>query len=225
MELYKHHPLARVRIADYDVAQQAVLAPLVEEGHARSIGIVTDGVAYAVVQVVHKPTLLYRKYFVERPGYVKTYGVHLRIFRLGGDFLLCKPAFVRTSELKFVAVAECLFRAEYRQNVRQLHLAYARKLVVHLPLLHLQLLCIRHTLPLTTTAQTEMGALRLYPYVAWLHYSYDFRLAIAMLLTAHLQVYHIAGNGKRHEYHKVVNSRQSLAFRRIVCYGYVLQYW
>ena len=76
MELYDDHPLPGVGVAYHDVAQEPVLLPEVEEGHADRQRIVAYRVAYAVVQVVHEHAPLYRQYLVERSCDVESDGVH-----------------------------------------------------------------------------------------------------------------------------------------------------
>ena len=106
--------------------------------------------------------------------------VHLRIFGTRGYFFLRKPTFVAATELQFVTVSERFFRTDDGIYPWQFHLAYTCQLVKHLLFFHLQLLTVRHILPLASPAHPEMGAPWLYTHIARLDHSYNLRLAIAV---------------------------------------------
>ena len=65
VELYDDHPLACVRVADDDVAQQSRLLPQVEEGDAVLQCIVAYGVSYLVVERLHQVALFDGQNLVE----------------------------------------------------------------------------------------------------------------------------------------------------------------
>ena len=224
VELYEHHPLAGVGVAYHDVAQQTVLLTQVEECHARLESIVAYGIAYAVVQVVHEPALLDRQNFVECASDVESDAVHVVKLCTLGYLLACEPALVAASELKLVAILLDMYRTHDGAELGQWNLADATELVVHLLLLCLELLGIGKVLPLAATTDAEMLAHRLFAYVALLDEAYHFCLAVAMLLLAHLQVDNIARNGKRYEYHHIVDVCQRLALGCHSLDGYVLEY-
>ena len=205
VELYEHHPLARVRVANHDVAQQSVLLSEVEERHAGRVGVVANGVADLVVQVVHEPALLDGENLVEGSGDVETDAVHVVELRAFGNLLACEPALVAASELQFVAVFLDVYRAHDRHELRQVYLSDACELVEHLLLLSLQLLLVGQVLPFASAADAEMLAHWLRAYVALLDEAYYFRLAVAVFLLAYLQVNHVAGHGERHENNHVVD--------------------
>ena len=205
VELDEYHPLARVRVAYHDVAQQSVLLSEVEERHAGREGIVAYGVADLVVQVVHEPALLDRQNLVEGSGDVETDAVHVVELRTFGNLLACEPALVAASELQLVAVFLDVYRAHDGHELRQLYLADACELVEHLLLLSLQLLLVGQILPFASAADSEMLAHWLRAYVALLDEAYYFRLAVAVFLLAYLQVNHVAGHGERHENNHVVD--------------------
>ena len=71
VELYQNHPLASIGVPYHDVTQQAVLFPEVEVGHACSLGVAVNLVAYVVMQVVHEVTFLDRIYFVKSTSDMK----------------------------------------------------------------------------------------------------------------------------------------------------------
>ena len=74
VELNDDHPLARIGIADDDIAQQTRLLPQVKESEAVVEGIVTDGVAYLVVERVHQVALFDGQHLVEGPCDVESQG-------------------------------------------------------------------------------------------------------------------------------------------------------
>ena len=132
MKLNDHHPLAGVRVAYDNVAQQTCLSPEVEEFQAVFEGVVANVVSYSVVQVVHEPAFLYGQNLVEGSGDMESYAVHVVVFESRCHLLTCEPAFVTASELQLVTVFECLHRAHDGFEVRQLHFSYSCQLVVHL---------------------------------------------------------------------------------------------
>ena len=77
VELDDHKPLARGRVADDDVAQEARLGAEVEERQTVGDGVVADLVADLVVQVVHQPALLDGQDLVEGAGDVEADGGHV----------------------------------------------------------------------------------------------------------------------------------------------------
>ena len=205
VELDEYHPLARVRVAYHDVAQQSVLLSEVEERHAGREGIVANGVANLVVQVIHEPAFLDGQNLIEGSGDVETDAVHVVELRAFGNLLACEPALVAASELQFVAVFLDVYRAHDWHELRQFYLSDACELVEHLLLLSLQLLLVGQVLPFASAADAEMLAHWLRAYVALLDEAYYFRLAVAVFLLAYLQVNHVAGHGERHENNHVVD--------------------
>ena len=186
VKLYQHHPLAGGGVAEHDVAEQTVLGAKVEEGHAGGVGVVADGIAYLVVKRVHQPALLDGEYLVESARDVETDGVGLFHGRTGGHFLAGEPAAVAAAELQLVAVETGVYGTQYVIKRGKLHLADARQLVENLALLHLQLGVVGQILPLATAADTEMGAHGLGTPLAFLYKTYHLRLAVVVLLLAHL---------------------------------------
>ena len=173
--------------------------------------------------VVHEPALLYGKYLVERPGYVEAYAVHVVVLFARGYLLLGEPTLVGAPELQFVAVLKRLDRTHDGAELRQLHLAYARELVMHLPLLCLELLMVWQVLPLASAAHAEMAALGRLAHFAVFYEAHHLGLAVAVLLLLHLQVYHVTRHGERHENHHVVHFGYGLALGCHIGYGDVLQ--
>ena len=186
VELHYHHPLARVGVADDNIAKQAVLLPQVKERERVLKGIVADGVADAVVQVVHQPAFLNGQNLVESTRDMESDAVHVVILESRSHLFACEPALVAASELQFVAVFPCLLRTHDGRNLGQFHLAYASQLVIHLLLLGLQLLGVGEVLPLATTAHSEMLAKRSRAYLTILYKADDLRLTIAVLLLLNL---------------------------------------
>ena len=136
MELYQNHPLASIGVPYHDVTQQAVLFPEVEVGHACSLGVAVNLVAYVVVQVVHEPAFCYRINLVEGTRYVEADGVQTVVclpengvfrgirFRHVLQLLGCEPTFVGASVLYLVPVFLCLYGPHDGAALRQLYLSY-----------------------------------------------------------------------------------------------------
>ena len=224
VELHEHHPLARVRVADHDVAKQTVLLAQVEEGHAGVEGIVAYGVAYAVVEVVHEPTFLYRQNLVESSRDVEANAVHVVVDRSCRHLLACEPALVAASKLELVTILASLHAAHDGSELGQLNLAYACELVMHLLLLGFELLLVRQVLPLAASAHAKMLTHRLCALLALFYKTYNLCLAVMVFFLAHLQVHHVAGHGEGHEHHHVVHPCERFAFGGNVFYCDVLQY-
>ena len=224
MELDENHPLSGVGVANHYVAQQTVLLSEVEECHACGEGIVAYGVANLVVQVVHQPALLDGQNLVEGSGDVKSDAVHIVERSALGYLLACQPALVAAAELQLVAIFLGMHRSHDGAELWQFYLANACQLVVHLLLLGFELLLVGQVLPLASSADTEMLAHRLFAYFTLLDESYNLRLAVAVLLLAHLQVHYVARHSERNEDHHVVNMRQRFAFSSHRFNGHVLKY-
>ena len=158
VKLYEQHPLARVRVAQHEVAQQSVLAASIVESHSRVHGIIKYVVAHPVLEVVHEPALLYGVAFVEGSGDMESYCGLIESCTLGEavELLGGVPPLVCTAELQFVAVLPLLHRSEDGMKLWQLNLSDARKLVVDLLLLGLELLGVGQILPLASAANTEV---------------------------------------------------------------------
>ena len=91
---------------------------------------------------------------------MKSESVHLKILRFGVDLFLRQPPSVGESELELILVESRLRSADDGGYIGQSHLADLLKVVPHLLLLVSQLLAVGQHLPLTATAEAEMGAER-----------------------------------------------------------------
>ena len=145
-------------IADDDITQQSNLLSEVEERQLVLNGIVAYAVANLIVQVVHEPALLNGQYLVEGSCDVESDGRNVLVQTVIFQLITGQPAFVGTSKVELVAVFLRLDTAQDGMELRQLHFADTRQLVVHLLLLKLELLFVRQVLPFATTAHTEVGA-------------------------------------------------------------------
>ena len=94
VELHEYHPFPRVGVAYHHVAQQSNLLSEVKESHVVAYSVVADGVAYLVLQIIHKVAFLYRQNLVEGTCYVEAYGTHLASRLACGNLLTRHPAFV-----------------------------------------------------------------------------------------------------------------------------------
>ena len=162
---------------------------------------------------------------VEGSRDVESYSPHLPCRLTAGNLLASHPSLVGAAELQLVPVFANLPAAEDRHELRQLHLSDACELLIHLPLLHLELLIIWQGLPFTSATHSEVLAERLFPHGTFLNEAYHFGFHIAMSFLPHLQVYYVARHAERHKHYHVVHSRQRLTLSRTVGYLYVLKYW
>ena len=224
VELHEHHPLAGVGIAEHHVAQQSMLGTKVEERELMLVGIVADGVAHLVVKVVHQAALLDGINLVESSRDVEANGIHVVKGLARRHLFPREPALVAASEVELVAVFAGLHRSQNWHELRQLHLANARKLVVDLLLLGLDLLLIGQVLPLAAAANAKVLAHGRRAYITIFMETYHFRFAIVMLFPAHLQVDHVARHTERHEHHHLAHTGKRLALGGNVGYFYILQY-
>jgi len=155
---------------------------------------------------------------------VKSYGIHVVIGNIGSYFFLCKPTFVRESELKFVAVFFCGVTAYDWKNWRQVHFGYALQCVFNNLLFPFELLPVVEVLPTAASAYTEVFAERFGAVSAVFVKFHSYTFAVFVFFARNLYVGHIAWHDVRHEHHHFANSGNSPPFGGYSCYGNVLKY-
>jgi len=221
--LEEHHEFAGARGANHQVAKEAFVIADVVEGQAVLVGIVADGVANLVADVVLQPALLDGQHLVEGSGDVEAHGVHLVVGHFCPHLLFGEPALVREGELELVAIELGLFRAQYRRNLGQLHLTDTGKVVGHLLLLVLDLVFVAEALPFAAAAHAIVlaeGHGTLGRVFVKLH-GYGF--GILVLLALDLQIDYIAGYYIRNKNDQVVHFGQRFAFGGHIGYRNLLQ--
>ena len=102
-------------------------------------------------------------------------------------------------------------------------MAYADKLVFYLLPFCLKLHGVRKRLPAASAANSEMRAQRLKPVRRRLDNPLNASLHVVLLPFEDLDVNHVSGNGKVHEYHHPVNMSKGLALSSDTFYQNILQ--
>ena len=153
---------------------------------------------------------------------MESYGRHL-FFNIRFYLLPCQIPLVGTAEVELVAVFLRLHAAQDGTELRQVHLANASQLVVHLLLLELELLFVGQVLPLAAATHAEVLAERSRAYLTIFYESYHFALGKRMFLASQLYVADIAGHTPRHEHHHVLPVEQALTLCRHSFYRHALK--
>ena len=186
-------------------------------------GIVTNGIADVIVQIVHEPALLDGQNLVEGSSDMEPDAVHVVVSVTGCHLLTGEPSFVTASKLQFVSIFQGLHTAHNGAERRQFHLSDAAQLVFHLTLLGLELCAVGQILPFASTAHSEMLANGHLPHLTIREESHHLAFTITMLLFLQLNVHNIPGYTKGDKHHHIVNTCQGLALGSHVCNGYSLQ--
>ena len=148
---------------------------------------------------------------VEQSRNMEAEGRFPRRLVLRGDLLGRQPAPVAEGEFQFVAVEQRLPRASDRADLGQLDSSYAFQLLGDLLLLEAELFVVRHVLPLTSAADSEMLADRLDAQRRAADETDDTALHVSPAFATHLYVDHVARHGHRNEHDDVVPSPERLA--------------
>ena len=222
-ELHDEHPLARIAVANHHVAEQTLVLAKIVERQVVGIGIVARIVTNRVAEVVHQPALFDRKNLVETARDMEAYAVHVLVLNAALHLLVREPALVAESEFEFVTIELCLLASQNRTYLRKFNLADSRQIICNLLLLCLQLLLILQTLPLAASANAVVLAERCVAQLRIMMNVHNLCLGITVLLSADLQIHHIAGHNVRSKYHKVIDPCKRLALGSHGLYRNILQ--
>ena len=226
VELYEHHPLARVGVAEHDVAQESFLPADVEKGDSIVHRVVIDVVAYLVVQIVHEPAFLYGIDFVECSRDVESYGTLCQsgIGWESVEFLAGIPPLVGTAVFGLVAIFLGFDRTQDGAELGQFHLSDSGQLIHHLLLLGLELVLIGQVLPFAASTNTEVAAHRFHSLLAVFHKSQHVGLGVILAFLLDPQIHHIARHGKCDKHCHVVHVGHGLALGGHGLYSHIFQY-
>ena len=180
------------------------------------------------MQVVHQPAFLHRQNLVEGPGDVEADGWHILqalTLILGQclNLLLGQIALVGTAEVEFIAIGQCLHTAQNRVELRQLHLADTRQLILYLLLLELELFLIGQVLPFTAATNAEMFTERCRAYLTIFYEAHHFALGKGVLLAPYLYVADIAWYTEWHKHHQFLPVEQAFPFSGNCFYRHALK--
>ena len=86
-------------------------------------GVGTQGVAHAVVHIVHQMAFVNVQNLVERARNMKAHCIHYLKTLTGSHLLACEPFLVGETKLQLVAVMRCLCAPQDGRDCGQLYLA------------------------------------------------------------------------------------------------------